>query len=82
MTQLVTRVDEEMANALDALVAEGAFESRSAAVREGLARLIDDQRRRAIGDQIVAGYERVPETTEELARAETAARAMIADEPW
>ena len=80
--QLVTRIDDETAAAIDALVDDGEFASRSDVVRAGILRLVDERRRRAIGDEIIAGYQRVPETPEELSRAETNARAMIADEPW
>ena len=80
--QLVTRIDDETAAAIDALVDDGEFASRSDVVRAGILRLVDERRRRAIGDEIIAGYQRVPETPEELAGAEANARAMIADEPW
>jgi Arc/MetJ-type ribon-helix-helix transcriptional regulator len=82
MSQLVTRIDDEMADAIDALIASGEFASRSDVVREGIARLVDERRRQAIGDQILAGYDRLPETADELQQAEAAARAMIDDEPW
>ena len=82
MAQLVTRIDDEMADAIDALIASGEFASRSDVVREGVARLVDERRRQAIGDQIIAGYDRLPESPDELLRAEVAARAMIDDEPW
>jgi Arc/MetJ-type ribon-helix-helix transcriptional regulator len=65
--QLVTRIDDETAAAIDALVDDGEFASRSDVVRAGILRLVDERRRRAIGDEIIAGYERVPETAEELA---------------
>jgi Arc/MetJ-type ribon-helix-helix transcriptional regulator len=80
--QLVTRIDDETATAIDALVDDGEFASRSDVVRAGILRLVDERRRRKIGDEIIAGYQRVPETPEELSSAETNARAMIADEPW
>ena len=80
--QLVTRIDDETAAAIDALVDDGEFASRSDVVRTGILRLVDERRRRAIGDEIIAGYQRVPETLVELAGAEANARAMIADEPW
>jgi Arc/MetJ-type ribon-helix-helix transcriptional regulator len=80
--QLVTRIDDETAAAIDALVDDGEFASRSDVVRAGILRLVDERRRRAIGDEIIAGYERAPETREELVSAEATARAMIADEPW
>ena len=82
VSQLVTRIDDEMADAIDALISSGEFASRSDVVREGVARLVDDWRRRAIGDRIIAGYDRHPETPDELLQAEVAARAMIDDEPW
>jgi Arc/MetJ-type ribon-helix-helix transcriptional regulator len=82
MSQLVTRIDDEMAAAIDALIASGEFASRSDVVREGVARLVDERRRRTIGEQIIAGYDRSPETPDELLQAEASARAMIDDEPW
>ena len=82
MSQLVTRIDDEMADAIDALIATGAFATRSDVVREGVTRLVDERRRQTIGDQIIAGYDRLPETPDELRQAEAAGRAMIDDEPW
>lgn len=82
MPQLVTRIDDETAAAIDALVDDGNFASRSDVVRAGILRLVDERRRRTIGDEIIAGYRRAPETAEELASAEANARGMIADEPW
>lgn len=80
--QLVTRIDDDTAAAIDALVDAGDFASRSDVVRAGVLRLIDERRRQAIGDEIIAGYRRTPVTAEELAAAQANARAMIADEPW
>lgn len=81
MAQLVTRVDDELAAAVDALVEAGVVESRSAAVRQGLEQLIDRHRRREIGQQIVAGYRRVPQA-DDGGWTDEASLAMIADEPW
>jgi Arc/MetJ-type ribon-helix-helix transcriptional regulator len=82
MAQVVTRLDDKLIADLDGLVAEGFVASRSEAVRMGLERLVEERRRRRIGDEIVAGYMRHPETDEELAQAEQATRAMIEEEPW
>ena len=82
MTQLVTRIDPELAESIDRLVAEGVVESRSDAVRKGLRVLIEQTRRRGIADAIVAGYQRQPQTEDEVAWADTATVQMIADEPW
>jgi Arc/MetJ-type ribon-helix-helix transcriptional regulator len=82
MSQLITRVDEELLLAVDELVADGFVESRSDAVRRGLRELIDRRRRELIGRAIVAGYAREPQTEDELGWADEATVAMIEDEPW
>lgn len=82
MVQLVTRVDDQLAAALDELVASGTVTSRSDAVRRGLEQLIDSHRRATVGNDIVAGYLRLPQTNEELAWSDAASVAMIAEEPW
>lgn len=82
MVQVVTRLNDKLASDLDGLVADGIVASRSEGVRLGLEKLVDEQRRRKIGAEIIAGYERFPETDEELAQAEQATRALIEEEPW
>jgi Arc/MetJ-type ribon-helix-helix transcriptional regulator len=82
MAQVVTRLDDELVADLDGLVADGFVASRSEGVRVALEKLIDEQRRRRIGAEIVAGYERFPETDEELAQAERTTRTLIEEEPW
>ncbi|MHB1486310.1 MAG: ribbon-helix-helix domain-containing protein [Acidimicrobiales bacterium] len=76
-------IDEEgLADAVDELVRSGEVASRSEAVRLGLERLVDERRRAAIGRQILEGYQRVPETDEELAWARANTRRLIDEEPW
>jgi Arc/MetJ-type ribon-helix-helix transcriptional regulator len=82
MTQVVARLDDKLAEDLDGLVADGLVASRSEGVRLGLEKLIDEHRRRRIGAEIVEGYIRQPQTAEEIAGAERATRASIAEEPW
>jgi metal-responsive CopG/Arc/MetJ family transcriptional regulator len=82
MAQVVTRLDDELVADLDGLVADGVVASRSEGVRVALEKLVDEQRRRRIGAEIIAGYERCPETDEEIAHAERLTRASIAEEPW
>jgi Arc/MetJ-type ribon-helix-helix transcriptional regulator len=60
--QLVTRVPDDVMAAVDRLVREGVFESRSEAVRVGLAVVVDRQRREATGRAIVEGYRRISPT--------------------
>jgi Arc/MetJ-type ribon-helix-helix transcriptional regulator len=82
MAQLVTRVDDDLAAAVDELVAAGVVASRSEAVRFGLERLIDRFRRDQIGAHIVEGYRALPQTDAEVGWADEASVRMITDEPW
>lgn len=82
MPQLVTRIDAELESQIDGLVTAGVVDSRSDAVRCGLRDLIDKHRRRLIGEAIVQGYLKHPQTEEELAWAHDNAIAMIEEEPW
>jgi Arc/MetJ-type ribon-helix-helix transcriptional regulator len=82
MAQMVARLDDRLAAAVDELVAAGAVPSRSEAVRIGLERLVDDHRRRQVGQAIVDGYRRVPQTEDEGLWVDESTLRMIADEPW
>lgn len=82
MTQFVTRVDDLLVRQVDALVASGVVSSRSAAVRLGLVTVVDQHRRRLVGNQIAEGYASKPQTEEELAGLDEATHALIAEEPW
>ena len=82
MAQLVTRVDDELAAAVDELVTAGVVRSRSEAVRLGLERLVDRFRRDRLGAAIVDGYRRIPQSEAEAGWADAATVQMIADEPW
>jgi Arc/MetJ-type ribon-helix-helix transcriptional regulator len=80
--QLVTRVPDAVAEAVDALVRAGVFSSRSDAVRAGLEAVVERERRAAIGNAIVDGYRRIPQDKDDLAWLDAASAAMIAEEPW
>lgn len=82
MTQMVARLDERLAAAVDELVAAGLVASRSEAVRVGLERLVDDHRRRRIGAAIVSGYRTTPQDEVESGWSDRSTTKMIADEPW
>ena len=82
MAQVVTRLDDKLVADLDGLVADGRLASRSEGVRIGLEKLVDEHRRRRIGEEIVEGYTRQPQTEEEFAGIDEATRAMIEAEPW
>lgn len=82
MAQLVTRVDDDLAAAVDQLVEAGVFASRSEAVRLGLERLVDRYRRDEIGKRIARGYRERPQGDAEVAWADESSIRMIAEEPW
>lgn len=82
MTQLVTRIDDRLAAAIDELVAAGIVASRSDAVRVALHRFIDRHRRDQVGARIVEGYRTVPQEKSEGGWRDDATVRMIADEPW
>jgi len=82
MAQLVTRIENALAESMDELIAQGAASSRSELVRMGLERLIDERRRLAIGLQIVDAYTETPQTDLENSELDAATRALILEEPW
>ena len=82
MAQLVTRIDDALAQSMDELIAQGAATSRSELVRMGLERLIDERRRLAIGQQIADAYRELPQSEIESAELDAATRALIEEEPW
>ena len=82
MAQLVTRIGDELAAEVDALVADGVVESRSDAVRLGLRRIVDEHRRRSTAEAIVEGYRAWPQSDGEIGWPDAATVGMIADEPW
>ena len=59
--QIAVRIPETALSAVDAAVAAGRFDSRAAAVREGLERLLDDERERAIGESYRRAYSDQPQ---------------------
>ena len=82
MAQIVTRLDDDLAAEVDALVVDGVVASRSDAVRLGLIALIERSRREGVGRAIIEGYERVPQAEGEVGWADESTQQMIADQPW
>lgn len=82
MTQIVTRISDELATEVDRLIEQGVIESRSDAVRRGLYSLVDAYRRAETGRAIVAGYERTPPDPELAGWAQASAEALIEAESW
>ncbi len=80
-TETMVQLNHRLLELLDERAARDGV-SRSAVVRDAVeAYLADDVHRRRVG-QFVAGYERVPETDEELEAARANARALVQAEPW
>ncbi len=82
MAQLVTRVEDDLAAAVDQLVEAGVVANRSEAVRLALEQLVDRCRREEIGARIVRGYRERPQDDVEIAWADESSVRMIAEEPW
>jgi len=80
--QIAVRVPEELLARVDALVDDGVYESRAAAVRAGLEVVAELARREALDAAVVDGYQRVPPTPAERAAALASLREAIAEEPW
>jgi Arc/MetJ-type ribon-helix-helix transcriptional regulator len=76
--QLVIRVPDDVVAAIDDLIEQGVFTSRSDAVRTGLIDVIDRRRRASLGKAIADGYRRLPQADEEAGWPDTASAAMIA----
>ncbi len=59
--QIAVRLPAQLLDEIDTLVDAGRFETRAEAVRAGIEQLVDDERRRRIGEAIVQGYTRQPQ---------------------
>jgi metal-responsive CopG/Arc/MetJ family transcriptional regulator len=80
-TQTLVQLNEGLLRRLDERAArEG--RSRSSLIREAIEAYLVDEERDEITRQIIAGYERIPETDAEMAVAEREAREAIREEPW
>jgi metal-responsive CopG/Arc/MetJ family transcriptional regulator len=80
-TQTLVQLNEALLRRLDERAArEG--RSRSALIREAIEGYLHDEENARIDREIREGYERFPETDEEMAGAEREARELIREEPW
>ena len=80
-TQTLVQLTEELLRRLDERAArEG--RSRSSLIRDAIEAYLADPARDEISRQIIEGYERFPETEEEMAVAEAEGRRAIREEPW
>jgi Arc/MetJ-type ribon-helix-helix transcriptional regulator len=81
-TQIAVKLPDEIVAKVDDLVAQGAFPSRSAAVRRGLEAILAAHQSRTIDRAYEEAYRRTPETDAELRDAARLAIESIEDEPW
>jgi metal-responsive CopG/Arc/MetJ family transcriptional regulator len=81
-TQLAIRLPDDLLRDLDWVILRLNYDSRAEAMRDALIKLIDQERRREIGEQIAEGYRRMPQTEEEIASAYDALQQSIDEEPW
>jgi metal-responsive CopG/Arc/MetJ family transcriptional regulator len=80
-TQTLVQLTRDLLRQLDEKAArEG--RSRSALIRDAIEAYLHDETKARIDREIIEGYERIPETDEEMAWAESETREMIREEPW
>jgi metal-responsive CopG/Arc/MetJ family transcriptional regulator len=80
-TQTLVQLTDKLLRRLDERAArEG--RSRSALIRDAIEEYLYDEAKAKIDREIIEGYERIPETEEEMRWAEASAREMIREEPW
>jgi len=87
MTQrpIAVRLPEETIDGPDQLVAEGWYVTRSEGIKDALDKLLELFERKRIDDALIAAYERVPLTDDELRLLDTHARMageVLDDEAW
>lgn len=80
-TQTLVQLSEELLRRLDERAArEG--RSRSALIRDAIDDYLYDEEQAQIDCEIREGYERIPQTDEEVASAYREAQEAIREEPW
>jgi metal-responsive CopG/Arc/MetJ family transcriptional regulator len=80
-TQTLVQLSDELLRRLDERSArEG--RSRSALIRDAIEKYLYADTKAKIDREIIEGYERIPETEEEMRWAEASAREGVEEEPW
>jgi Arc/MetJ-type ribon-helix-helix transcriptional regulator len=80
--QIAVRIPDELAASIDELVSSGRFVTKAEAIRSAIEVLVQSERRREVGERIVEGYRRNPQTDNDVAAATQAALRSIHEEPW
>ena len=81
-TQLAIRLPDDLLKDLDWIVHRLHYDSRTEALRDALLRLIDQERRREIGEQYVEAYTRMPQSEEEMADIPFQSWDLDGDDDW
>jgi metal-responsive CopG/Arc/MetJ family transcriptional regulator len=81
-TQLAIRLPDELVKDLDWVIHRLNYDSRAEAMRDALVKLIGQERRRQIGEQIVEAYTRMPQTEEEMADIPWQSWDLDDDDDW
>jgi metal-responsive CopG/Arc/MetJ family transcriptional regulator len=80
-TQTLVQLTDELLRRLDERSArEG--RSRSALIRDAIEKYLYADTKAKIDREIIEGYERIPETEEEMRWAEASAQEGVEEEPW
>lgn len=82
MTTVAVRLPDEVVRALDRLVRDGSFATRTEAIRSALDELLRTHQEAALDRAIAEGYRSMPQSDEEVSLATVATRALIEEEPW
>ncbi|MDA8400529.1 MAG: ribbon-helix-helix domain-containing protein [Actinomycetota bacterium] len=82
MTQMISRVSEELIVKVDRLIQEGVVATRSEAIRMGLEQLVETHERERIIRHIAEAYRLTPQTDEELVGIAKSTAALVKEEPW
>jgi metal-responsive CopG/Arc/MetJ family transcriptional regulator len=80
-TQTLVQLSDELLRRLDERAARE-DRSRSALIRDAIEAYLFDEENARIDREIREGYERIPETEEEMRGAERETREAIREEPW
>ena len=82
-TQVAVRMESELLERLDWLVARCSFENRAEAIRAAIEKLAKQEREHEIDEQIIEAYTRMPQTGDELPVTRSfAAWDALDDEDW
>ena len=80
--QIAVKLPDQLVGELDRLVEQGAFDSRSQAVRTGLEVMVGSYRSQELVERYQDALARFPETDEEIAEATRLAIDAIRAEQW